>query len=105
MRNADIVHDGQCADVVAGVFGSDAASRARDDDAESAGHAEVRDAGGAWDGVTGLDPGVGRFEIEDGRDGRVLVRRGSEGWGEASDGFAEVEGDADDGAREIGHKK
>ena len=63
----------------------------------------MRDAGGTGDGVAGFDPGVGGFEIEDGCNGWCLIGRGGEGWGEASDGFAEVEGDANDGARKIGH--
>ena len=104
VRDADVVNDGEGADVVDGVLGSDPAGGACNDDAKSTRHAEMRDSGGTWDGVTGFDPGVGGFEIEDWGDGWGLVWRGGEGWGEASDGFAKVEGDADDGAREIVHK-
>jgi hypothetical protein len=86
-----------------GVGGGDAAGVAGDDDAKSASHAQTADSGRAMDGMAGADPGVGGFEIENRRLGRMLVGRGVKRSGQAVDGFLEVEGDADYRTGSNGH--
>jgi len=88
VRDADIVDDRVACDVAEGVGGRNAAGRAGDDDTQGSGHAQVGTGARTWNGIAGVDPSVGGFEIENGGKGRG---------GYGAQGLPEVEGDADDG--------
>ncbi len=103
MWKADVVDDGIGGYIRMCVRGRDAAGGAGDDDTKGAGHAETICSGRAMDGMAGLDPSVRGLEIENGRLGWMLIRRGVERGGQVLDSFPKVEGDADYRTGSIGH--